>query len=113
MQSLTKRLIAAAGLTGFSGIFLLWRLLVININSGDYLKYDMSAPREVTVVSSYGEIYDRNGKKLVNRSERYIAVIDPETAHRDELEATSPTGKNTRAALTGMPCFCAEWTLPH
>ena len=105
MQSLTKRLIAAAGLTGFSGIFLLWRLLVININSGDYLKYDMSAPREVTVVSSYGEIYDRNGKKLVNRSERYIAVIDPETAHRDELEAHVTDREKYESCIDGNALF--------
>lgn len=105
MQSLTKRLIAAAGFTGFSGIFLLWRLLVININSGDYLQYDMSAPREVTVVSSYGEIYDRNGKKLVNRSEQYIAVIDPETAHRDELEAHVTDREKYESCIDGNALF--------
>ncbi|WP_432649756.1 peptidoglycan D,D-transpeptidase FtsI family protein [Huintestinicola sp.] len=85
MESLSKRLLACAGLTGFTGIFLLWRLMVININSDVYMKYDMSAPREVTVVSAYGEIFDRNGRRLVNRSEEYIAVINPETADKNEL----------------------------
>ena len=58
MEALSKRLLACAGLTGFPGIFLLWRLMVININSDVYMKYDMSAPREVRVVSAYGEIFD-------------------------------------------------------
>lgn len=91
-----------------AGIFLLWRLMCINLNSSFYLSYDMSAPRKVTVVCSYGDIYDRNGKKLVNRTENYIAVINPQTADKVAIESHVIDTEKYESCIDGNALFlCA------
>ncbi|MBQ5334052.1 MAG: penicillin-binding protein 2 [Oscillospiraceae bacterium] len=113
LDNTNVRLLIAAGFTALLGIFLLWRLLVINLNSDKFLKYDMSLPREVTVISSYGEIYDRNGRRLVNRSESYLAVIDPDNADRDELEEHITDREKYEACIDGDALFLCGVDTPE
>ncbi len=86
-RTMTSRLLVIAGMMAAAGIYLLWQIMCINLDSEIYAQYDKSVPRKVTVVRSYGDIFDRNGIPLVNREESYIAVINPDTADRQELEA--------------------------
>lgn len=105
MDSMRKRIIFSAFIIAAAGIFLLWRLMYINLNSSFYLSYDMSAPRKVTVVCSYGDIYDRNGKKLVNRTENYIAVINPQTADKEAIEPHVIDTEKYESCIDGNALF--------
>lgn len=101
-----------AGIIALLGILLLLRLMLLNLNKDYYLSFDMSAPREVTVICSYGDIFDRNGKNLVNRSEGYIAAINPETADRAELEGHIIDREKYDICIDGTALFLCEVDSP-
>ena len=113
MNTISGKIIFTAALTAGGGIILLVRLLIINLNSSYYKSFDMSAPREVTVISSYGDIYDRNGFPLVNTDESYTAVINPETADRTAIEPHITDRVKYDSCIDGTALFlcgvdCAE-----
>ena len=89
MQIIGRRIIITAAVIAILGIGLMGRLFYIHLNRSFYLGYDVSVPRKVTVVCSYGDIYDRNGVKPRQLTERSLSRI-------------SPTRKSMRAVLTAM-----------
>lgn len=105
MRATANRILPAAALYAAAGVLLLRRLFNINADRENYMSYDLSAPRNVTVVSSYGEIFDRNGKRLVNRGSGYIAVIDPETADRRELDPHITDREKFDSCIDGKALF--------
>lgn len=107
------KITVTAGIIAVIGIFLLWKLMTININSEYYLSFDMSAPREVTIVCSYGDIYDRNGISLVNRTEKYVAVINPETADRSKLEGHITDAEKYSECIGGTALFLCGVDCPE
>ncbi|MBP1546484.1 MAG: penicillin-binding protein 2 [Oscillospiraceae bacterium] len=112
LNTIKKRLIASAAFSALIGLVLLWRLMVINLYRDELSEFDMSAPRKVDIISSYGEIYDRDGRQLVNRSESYIAVINPETADRDELEKHITDREKYDNCIDGTALFLCGVDVP-
>lgn len=102
MQIIGRRIIITAAVIAIFGVGLMGRLFYIHLNRSFYLGYDVSVPRKVTVVCSYGDIYDRNGVKLVNRSEKYLAVINPKAVNREVIEPHITDTESMRAVLTVM-----------
>lgn len=111
-KTMQAKLLIIAGIVAFAGVYLLWRIMLINLNRTFYMGFDMSAPRKVTVIRSYGEIFDRNGKSLVNRSEKYIAAINPETADPDKLDGHIIDREKYDACITGNALFLCEVDSP-
>lgn len=105
---MNKRLTFIAVIVSIIGVYLIWRLMVITSDNEYYSSFDMSAPREVTVVCSYGDIYDRNGIPLVNRSDGYIAVINPETADKAALEGHILDKEKYLQCIDGKALFLCE-----
>ncbi len=105
MNAIRKRILISAAAIAVLGVLLLGRLMYINLNRSFYMSYDVSAPRKVTVVCSYGDIYDRNGKKLVNRSESYIAVINPQTADKELIKPHVTDSEKYESCIDGNALF--------
>ncbi|MGN0665987.1 MAG: peptidoglycan D,D-transpeptidase FtsI family protein [Huintestinicola sp.] len=106
------RLIVSAAAMGLVIILLIGRLFFINVNRDFYLQYDLSVPRKVKIVRSYGDILDRNGIPLVNRSEKYIAVIDPETVSRKAVEPHVIDREKYCRCIDGTALFLCEVDSP-
>lgn len=103
-----KRIIFISAAVAAAGVYLMYRIMKININSDHYLSFDMSAPRQVTVVCSYGDIYDRNGDPIVNRESTYIAVIDPENVDTAALDGHIIDREKYDACISGTALFLCE-----
>lgn len=113
MHGASLKIIITAGFSALAGIILLWRLLYINFNRDYYMSFDMSAPREVTVVCSYGDILDRNGIPLVNRTESYIAVIDPASADKNEISPHVTDREKYESCINGGALFLCGVDIPR
>ncbi|MDE6593587.1 MAG: penicillin-binding protein 2 [Oscillospiraceae bacterium] len=113
MSRTNIKLLVIAAAAGLAGIWLMWRIMVIDINRDYYLSFDSSAPRKVDIVCSYGEIYDRNGIPLVNRQERYIAVINPETADKNTLRGHIEDRQKYEECIDGTALFLCEVDSPE
>lgn len=109
----SRKLIILAAAAALAGILLMWRILIINQNSSYYLSFDSSAPRKVDVICSYGEICDRRGVPLVNRRERYIAVINPETADKQILSEHIRDMEKYNECINGTALFLCEVDSPE
>lgn len=113
MNRAGRKLIAIAAAAAIAGILLLWRIFKINLDRDYYLSFDSSAPRKVNIVCSYGEIYDRTGIPLVNRQERYMAVINPETADKTALSQHIIDEKKYEECINGTALFLCEVDSPE
>ena len=105
MQIIGRRIIITAAVIAIFGVGLMGRLFYIYLNRSFYLGYDVSVPRKVTVVCSYGDIYDRNGVKLVNRSEKYLAVINPKAVNREVIEPHITDTEKYESCIDGDALF--------
>ena len=105
MQIIGRRIIITAAVIAIFGVGLMGRLFYIHLNRSFYLGYDVSVPRKVTVVCSYGDIYDRNGVKLVNRSEKYLAVINPKAVNREVIEPHITDTEKYESCIDGDALF--------
>lgn len=104
----TGKLLATAVIIAAITVLLAGKLMYICLNRDYYLSFDMSAPRTVEIIRSYGSITDRNGIDLVNRDESYIAVINPDTADRTELEPHITDREKYDSCIDGDALFlCA------
>ncbi len=112
-DSISFKIIITAGILAVCGIFLLAKLAFINLNRDYYLSFDMSAPREVNVVCSYGDILDRNGINLVNRTQSHIAVINPENADISVLEPHIKDREKYESCIDGTALFLCEVDCPE
>ncbi|MGN0642706.1 MAG: peptidoglycan D,D-transpeptidase FtsI family protein [Huintestinicola sp.] len=104
----TSRLLSVSVIVGIAVVLLLLRLFLITQNSEYYAQFDLSAPKSVKVVRSYGNILDRNGTPLNNRSEKYIAVINPETANRSVLDGLVIDREKYDSCIGGNALFLCE-----
>lgn len=111
-RTMTWRLLFTAFMMASAGVYLLYRLFAIEMNREYYMSFDLSAPREVTVICSYGDIYDRKGIKLVNREETYLAVIDPKNADRKALEPHITDHEKYDSCINGTALFLCEVDTP-
>ncbi|MGN1090094.1 MAG: peptidoglycan D,D-transpeptidase FtsI family protein [Huintestinicola sp.] len=107
------RLAVFAGIMAVMFSFLMARLALINIDSEKYSAFDMSAPKKVTVICSYGDIFDRNGVSLVNAQEHYMAIINPEAADRDVLDKAVVDREKYDACIDGSALFLCEVDSPN
>ncbi|MCM1523150.1 MAG: penicillin-binding protein 2 [Ruminococcus sp.] len=105
MHGASLKIIMTAAFSAAAGVGLLCRLLYINFNRDYYMSFDMSAPREVTVVCSYGDILDRNGIPLVNTAESYVAVIDPASADKAALSPHITDREKYDSCINGGALF--------
>ncbi|MCM1579262.1 MAG: penicillin-binding protein 2 [Ruminococcus sp.] len=113
MNGTNGKLLTVAAAAGLTGIWLMWKIMVIGVNRDYYLSFDSSAPKKVNIVCSYGEIYDRNGIPLVNRQERYIAVINPETADKNALRGHIEDSEKYNSCINGTALFLCEVDCPE
>lgn len=103
-----KNIVIIAVLFALCGTGLIIQLTRINFNRDYYSAFDLSAPREVTLVCSYGDIYDRHGEPLVNTEETYIAAINPDTADRAELDEKITDRDKYESCIDGSALFLCE-----
>ena len=111
-RTMTWRLLFTAFMMASAGVYLLYRLFAIGMNRDYYMSFDLSAPREVTVICSYGDIYDRKGIKLVNREETYLAVIDPKNADKEALAPHITDHEKYDSCINGTALFLCEIDTP-
>lgn len=103
-----SRIIIAFGLFSAAAVIVMGRLVEINLDKEFYLSYDMSAPRTVEIVRSYGDITDCSGIPLVNREKYYIAIINPDTVDRDAVEPHICNHEKYDSCIDGRALFLCE-----
>ncbi len=108
MYRMKIKITILAVITALVGVLLMLRIMLTGFSMENYSSYDMSAPREVEIICSYGDIFDRNGISLVNRANSYIAVIDPETADTDVLSGHIINREKYDECITGDALFLCE-----